>query len=329
MSALSVLLPTFNSMALLRPHVESMKPWLDLAHEIVVVDSHSTDGTPEFLRETLAAFPLRVLQHPRGLYQSWNHGIAQATGTWLYISTVGDTIARDQLLHHLDLAQTFQADAVLSAPRWIDESGQPVPGVRWAVNDMLELLAIDQPRLIEGASAHFFAILHTYTSALLGSAASDLFRTTHLQQKPFPTDYGMSGDGAWGLQYAYDTRFVVTPRQGTTFRLHEKPYSLSDYHVDQLGERLHQLARATHEAHATRPDAKALQNETTLRLTKTVTQLYAGLKELRKTRRPWFLFPQVWQTRTASKHAVRDLHRHVAENASLIRTRDAATPSSP
>ena len=329
MASLSVLLPTLNSMPLLPAHLESMKPWLDLAEEIIVVDSFSTDGTTAFIQEKLSSYPVKIHEHPRGLYQSWNSGIARAAGRWLYISTVGDSITREQLLHHVELAESFDADAIVSAPHWIDQNDHPTSPVRWAVNDIIDGLALSQPRLLAPAASHFFALLHTYSSALLGSAASDLFKTSHFQKYPFPTDYGMSGDGAWGLRHAYDTRLVVTPRQGSTFRIHAKPYSLADYHVNELGERLHQLGKATHNAHAAQADAAGLDNAATLALTKEVTVSYAHLKTLRKQRRPWFLFPDVWAARLRSKRAVQNLKRHTAMMTAVInRSQRSAAASS-
>ncbi len=319
MASLSVLLPTLNSMPLLPAHIESMKPWLDLAGEIIVVDSFSADGTTDFIQRELAGYPLKIHQHPRGLYQSWNYGIQQASRHWLYISTIGDSISRDQLLHHLEIAETFDADVVISAPKWIDQKDAPLPSIRWAVNDIVDRLALTTPRQLDPAVSHFFALLHTYSSALLGSAASNLFKTSHLQRHPFPTEYGMSGDGAWGLRHAYDTRLVVTPRQGSTFRIHPKPYSLSDYHVEELGERLHRLGQIVHQANASAAESAGLKNPRTLELTKAVTLSYARLKALRRKRRPWFVFPDVWAARLQSKQAVRDLNQHVTGMTSVIK----------
>jgi glycosyltransferase involved in cell wall biosynthesis len=53
----------------------ALRSWLDLAQEVVVVDSESSDGTVEFLQSELRHPNLRFLSHPPGLYQSWNFGI--------------------------------------------------------------------------------------------------------------------------------------------------------------------------------------------------------------------------------------------------------------
>ena len=65
--------------------------------------------------------------------------------------------------------------------------------------------------------------------AILGSSASNLYRTQCLKERPFPTDFGTSGDGGWGILNAFDVKIAVTPRCFSTFRHHQKAYALSDY----------------------------------------------------------------------------------------------------
>ena len=61
MLPISVLIPTRNSMSLLPGHVESLREWIDLAQEVVVVDSDSTDGTVEFVKRELTNPNIRFL----------------------------------------------------------------------------------------------------------------------------------------------------------------------------------------------------------------------------------------------------------------------------
>ena len=98
MPSLGIVIPTFNSRRFLERHVEGILPWIDLLQEIVVVDSDSTDGSPEFLRDRLPHPNLRVLSHPPGLYDSWNHGIAHLQSDFFIMSTTGDTISRKGVL---------------------------------------------------------------------------------------------------------------------------------------------------------------------------------------------------------------------------------------
>ena len=73
-------------MPYLQRHVEGLNGWLDLAQEVVVVDSFSTDGTVEYLRRHLKHPAVTYITHPPGLYASWNHGITQITAKYVFIA---------------------------------------------------------------------------------------------------------------------------------------------------------------------------------------------------------------------------------------------------
>jgi hypothetical protein len=321
MPAFSVLIPTLNCMALLPAHLRSMRPWLDLAHEIIVVDSHSTDGTVDYLRTELAGLPLRIEMHPRGLYQSWNYGISLARSEWLYISTVGDSISRDLLLHLHQLGKTARCDVVISRPAFIDEEDQPLPTRNWAVTELSTTLAKDEPRVITGAAALFYAVRHLHTSALLGSTASNLYRTAHLQARPFPTDFGTAGDAAWSMRYSFETRYGFTPMTGSTFRIHAKAYEESEYRIEALSQKLVEVALAANNRHADREDVKTLRISAIHALAGHSAELYAGLKQMRQCCRPWFFFPKVWGARRCSRQAKQELQRATAHCLSAIRDR--------
>src|ERR1041384_5007985 len=135
-SSIGVLIPTRDSAALLPAHLESIKSWIDLAAEIVVVDSNSTDGTLEILRQNLEHPTVQILSHPPGLYQSWNFGIQNVAAEFVYISTVGDSITRDGIEHLAAVARELRSDVVVSKPWFIDEAGAPRPDDRWAIDDI-------------------------------------------------------------------------------------------------------------------------------------------------------------------------------------------------
>src|SRR5690348_5205789 len=83
MTALSIVVPTYNESGNIRPLVERVAEALgDSDFELIVVDD-STDGTPRILRELAQnAGYLRVFHRPnrRGLASAVAEGIALATG---------------------------------------------------------------------------------------------------------------------------------------------------------------------------------------------------------------------------------------------------------
>ncbi len=319
-NSLSVLLPTLNAIKLLPGHLRSMQPWLDLAGEIIVVDSDSDDGTGEFLRKALAGKPVRFLRHPRGLYQSWNHGISQAGGRWLYISTVGDPVERSFLEHLLAVAESAETDVVLGSPAFIDEQDQPLAPLPWSVTDIAAHLSPDGPCLLSSEACLFYALKHLRTSALLGSSASNLYRTRHLQAHPFPTDYGMAGDAAWGFKHALDTHFAFTPQAGSFFRLHQKSYPPDPLKADALTHKLDALCLETCRLHES-PTLSAFRLPEFGRLQNQHHDLLATLKQERSASSlPWYLRSSVWTLRSQKKQYQRELSALIAANDALIRS---------
>ena len=218
---LSVVIPTYNCRPLLERHVAEMAAWIDIAHEVIVVDSRSKDGTREYLAEHLRHPSLRFIDRDRGLYQSWNEGIAATKGDWVYVSTAGDTIERDQLLKLMKAGVKSKADVVISPCRFVDEAGRELPGTK-----------VGNPAILRGFGGRTFVVnppavrdyvaLDAGIQGLLGSCASDIFRGDFLRARPFPSNYGTHGDIAWTLRHAQEMRLCVVPEIGSTFCRHEK-----------------------------------------------------------------------------------------------------------
>jgi glycosyltransferase involved in cell wall biosynthesis len=227
--SISVVLPTYNCRSLLVRHLHSMQAWLDVVHEVIVVDSRSTDGTLEAIRQELRHPNLRIIERDRGLYQSWNEGIAATTGDWVYISTAGDTITREHLLHLRDLGERLAADVVVSPPYFVHEDGRP--------RVLLESFGQGAPLAIQPEATQILAFQFC-PQAILGSSAADLYRGNHLRARPFPTEYGVVGDTAWIMRYGHETRLALTPTQGSAFCIHEKESSATPQQSYELYLRL-------------------------------------------------------------------------------------------
>jgi hypothetical protein len=311
MHPISVLIPTRNCAALIPDHLQSLRPWLDLADEVVVVDSDSHDGTLELLRAGLNHPRVRFLNHPPGLYQSWNFGIQSLSAKYTYISTVGDGIQRAGLEHLLEWAEKLQSDVVISKPAFINAAGHPLPDQRWPIDLILHHLRIRQPQLLSTTEQFLFAVTNLW-GAILGSSASNLYRTECLQKRPFPTDFGTAGDLAWSLQNIFDLKIVVTPERFSTFRFHEKPYAPEDYYVESLLLKLFRLAQEVVARQAARRSAvrRILEEmhwsdlETALAI---VPARQAELEQFRRQITPWFLNLRAWQARAARNQAERKI----------------------
>lgn len=281
-------------MPLLPGHIESMRAWLDLAEEVVVVDSHSQDGTPELLQRELGGPRFRLLSHPPGLYQSWNFGIAQCRAQYIYIATVGDAMTREGLEALEAAATRLTADVVISPPRMVTVSGEPKEKL-WPIHALIEQLALTSPVGLSGAGAQLFAVANLLRG-ILGSSASNLYRAETLQRFPFRTDFGTAGDLAWGLEHAGAVRWAIVPRAFSTFVFHPKAYSKRDYAVDGFHEKCLGLAQEC----LHRASSPGTSGEEALEMTSIVNAwgeyLQARAVFLESRRLPaWWLRPSAWR----------------------------------
>lgn len=213
---ISVVVPTRNAMRWLPAHVDCLRAIAPLVDELIVVDSESEDGTPAFITEQVEHERLQMLSHPPGLYPSWNHGISRARAPFTYISTVGDLITPSGLRHLHEVIEHFRVDVVISPPRFEIAPGAEPSAEPWPVLEILRWLRIRTPCALPSHTAYWLAVFYM-PQAILGSAASNLFRTAFLQTAPFPDDCGGAGDTAWTLAHGLRASFAVTPETCATY----------------------------------------------------------------------------------------------------------------
>ena len=306
-----MVLPTYNCVTLMKRHLDAMGKWADLAEEIVVVDSRSTDGTLDLIRERLRHPNLRIIERDRGLYESWNEGIAATKGDWVYVSTAGDTIERAHLLHLLDLGERTAADVVISPPRFVDDDGDPIPDLRWPPHEIVAKHGAGAPFVLSQQAAACLAFLHC-PSCILGSSASNLYRGDALRARPFPADFRGAGDTVWMMRNALTLRVCLTPRDGSAFCVHPKNDKLSRPEAEafmlQFFNEKAALARRISDADAGQ-EWSALAEE---------AELYAHTRTLHQRRRaewssagsnPLALGRWIWLTMSYGWHRARLSHR--------------------
>ena len=215
-----------------------------MVHEFIWVITESPDGSHEVAREAARELGGQVLEVPRGLYQAWNSGIAQATGDFIYISTIGDTITPEGLNALWHCLRKTAADVVFSPPIISPATGTYLKHARhWPVFAFSKFLNQFAGLRIPKEKAFLLQIL-SGASGLLGSCASCLFRALILKSRPFPTDHYHYGDTAWTYQNLAGVSLAFHPDPVAQFKIHnaETPrivdknqiYSL----IDQLGVQL-------------------------------------------------------------------------------------------
>jgi CTP:molybdopterin cytidylyltransferase MocA len=228
LGSLSVVIPTRNCLVQLLQGWPLMREWVGLVGEVIVVDSQSSDGTREFLRTQLVGEHISFLDHPPGLYQSWNAGIRAAKGEFLHLSTAGDTVSVDDLRKLLAAAKESGADVVCAAPQFKDQAGNPVEGPVWPIHDLIERGVTQLSGVALQAVAMAYCQVPLRIKSWLGSSASNLYRGSLFQNREFPTDCGHSGDMMFGLRHARDMSAHFLSQRCGQFLLHESAGSRAD-----------------------------------------------------------------------------------------------------
>jgi glycosyltransferase involved in cell wall biosynthesis len=201
-----------------------MSGWISEAEAVISVDSGSEDGTVEFLKNNLTHVNFSFIQHPPGLYENWNAAIAKAQTKYVYIATSGDSISKNGLKTLYEAAEANNADVVVSPPLMVDICGRK-QSTLWPIHRVLDTIRVSGMAKLS-AQQMLLANLACYPGTLIGSSASNLYRTDLLQNKPFPTDVGREGDSAWAIEYGNEVDWVILTEPLAKFLIHGKNSSV-------------------------------------------------------------------------------------------------------
>ncbi|WP_169054268.1 glycosyltransferase [Nitratireductor sp. XY-223] len=309
---ITVVAPTYNSMSMMQRHVSAMREWAPHVERVVVVDSHSEDGTWDYLKSNLAGDNIGFLQHPPGLYESWNFGVSQSRSPFTYFSTVGDTISLDGLTALYETAVSLDCDVVISPPRMKTDDGEPAEH-SWPIHRIIDQYDIRTPLRLTTESATYFATRYL-PSSILGSSASNLYRTDCLKEWPFPSEFGHIGDVAWGALYATHVSFGIYPETVAEFVHHKQTRQWDKQAYVRMCLELFELAsdqiRALHQTGFTEARVTGGETESVsplqewIRVGNRRRELDRGLSELRGKRLHWILNPQAWRLRHKRNQAL-------------------------
>jgi len=242
-----VVIPVYQSAERLPEHVECLRLLRPTVHEFIWVITESPDRSHEIARGAAKELGGQILEIPRGLYEAWNSGIARATGEFIYISTMGDTITPEGLNALSLCIQKNQADVVFSPPVISPATEANLKRSRhWPVFKFAQILNQHAEDRLPKEKAFLIQIL-SGASGLLGSCASCLFRTSFLQGRPFPTDHHHYGDTAWTYQHLPEANLAFYSQPVARFIFHDVETSrVVDKNqiyrlIDQLGTQLPRL----------------------------------------------------------------------------------------
>ena len=302
----SVIIPTRNSRNYLEAHVNALNQWIDLASEVIVIDSESTDGTVEYLKGHLKHPSIKFLDHPVGLYESWNFAIAQVSSDFTYIATVGDRITKQNIIRLCHEAQSNDVDVVISPPTLVSENGRRTEA-NWPINQYLAQTTQADCHKIPPGEVLLWNVI-CLPGTLIGSSASNLYKTKTLASSPFPTNCGHAGDSAWAISNSINLSWHIIPDLNSEFITHgnskksrspksrnrESLYNLAAFSLDNLQFNIQE-----------NPNIEVLKEF--VRKLQEKDTIITYFNQLRKKTRAWFLTPQGWSLRTAKKRNSKQL----------------------
>jgi len=118
---LSIVIPTWNGLALLRACLESLRAqtWRDF--EIVVSDDGSTDGTAACLAQHYPEVIVERSGQNRGFVAAANRGIGQTRGGWVFLLNNDVTLAEDCLEKLMAVAEQSHAAMLTPLVLWTED----------------------------------------------------------------------------------------------------------------------------------------------------------------------------------------------------------------
>lgn len=135
MPTVSIVLPTYNRLPLLREAVGSVRAQTFEDWELIVLDDGSDDGTVAYLWALAGEDPRIVpvpLPHIGRLSRLRNEGIRRARGEWVAFLDSDDAWRADKLQAHMDAHRAHpQARWSYSGRSIVDADGQPLPEGRF------------------------------------------------------------------------------------------------------------------------------------------------------------------------------------------------------
>jgi glycosyltransferase involved in cell wall biosynthesis len=121
---ISIIIPSFNSIALLPHALESILTQSFNDFEVVIMDNCSTDGTIKLI-ENYSAVDKRIQFYSEkdyGIYDAMNKGIKNAKGEWLFFMGSDDSFYDQDVLKEILPMLNLENEVLYGDVRWIPEN---------------------------------------------------------------------------------------------------------------------------------------------------------------------------------------------------------------
>lgn len=114
MTRVSIVIPTFNRIALIGDTIKSILNQTLSPSEVIIVDDHSTDGTSEYLKSMFGGKVMIVTNEGKGPGAARNTGLKIASGEYIKFFDSDDLMTANTLEHQVKVLQSSDKGCVYS-----------------------------------------------------------------------------------------------------------------------------------------------------------------------------------------------------------------------
>ena len=225
---ISICLPLLNGRRFLEARLAGIQAQTLTDWELIVCDSHSDDGSWEWLKRYADDRNIRLYQVPReGLYAGWNECLRRARGEFVHIAAADDLI-EPEFLEALVSEMERHEDVSLAVCRFdfVDlEGGVIAPDPRQRLDRVY-----DRWRDVPHRRPHELDLLiHFCIGIPWITAGSLVFRRSLLKKTGlFRTDCFHDADRFWSLRASLHSDTISLPECLASWRYH--PDQASQFH---------------------------------------------------------------------------------------------------
>jgi len=221
----SICLPSLNTRPFLNERFDSIFQQTFQDWELFVYDSHSDDGSWEFICDVAAKDRrVRIAQGPRdGVYPAWNECLKATRGEFVYFATSDDSMSPDLLEKMVAALEVHQDCELAHCPLVIvDESSHQVDEPTWPECTVFAdgLPDITTPHVWR---APFTGLMQLSGRHVVLSITQLLIRRSIFSRiGNFTNRWGSASDFHWEMKAGLAANMVHVPDTWATWRIHSK-----------------------------------------------------------------------------------------------------------
>ena len=233
---ITVILPTRNSIKYLDERIESIRQQTFKKFEVLVIDTDSTDGTLEKIKEWMSEDKrVCIMQTPPGLYHAWNYGIRKARGEYIYIATSDDTMTPCCLEKMYNaLKKHPDCDICDSRLELIDENSKILSSSDPEYFSYQGHFTFPIDKVHIRRAPHDF-LNYTCGKTVYTSFTQIMFRKQLVDKVGFfPENFGPSADYMWGMKAGLHADVIYIPEVLSHWRQHAEQMTGHDKNYENF-----------------------------------------------------------------------------------------------